>query len=511
MSNPFDLNDILRQTGLNDPVIRELNKLRGSVLEEAKRAMSGNGSTGFTSGVRAQFASIAMEQEIARALCGPDGLNSAAATALRKSQRTVAEDLGAVRRSTTDEALKGLQDSRQIDAFGELTAEAVKQAQASKLLSSATAGSGLFSGNIISEPKNVTAEMARALHGRSGIAELTRAQREALGRSGDMVPFGVTSVAARLASDLALGANMPRAVSELLAADRAGVSSSLADHLNRNATGQFSSLIDSVVGAQLGRLRPGFVGDFKAAHGRLLGISAYADRLRADLASDRFASRTVDQLSEFAAALGSAIDPLTSILAASRSGDPRLNDVVLRRALAEEARYRAGLNTALDELGGYDQDFAKRLLAFLGSFAKRLASNTKAEVQNGGLIFYLSLLCTFQQLSDWITPDPAVDPAAVSRIEQSQANLHAQYNRLIDRLGDQEADNLATLPRAVVRRPAWVRAGPGKEFARRTRLEAGVVIAAREQEGAWRLVFYRDPTTGAAASGWIYAPLLEML
>ena len=289
-------------------------------------------------------------------------------------------------------------------------------------------------------------------------------------------------------------------------------STSVLEALTRRSTNDWRIVTDGVFGPRLAGARPAMVGGYAALHRSLLELATMPAGIADTWRKPPFAGHAADHLAGLAETLRGLQTPLEQLMRESRAGSgAQLGTAV------DFAEFAALADVISAELTTAPSDgLADRLLRLLERILRKILANTRREVGEAGILTALTYYVAITQIIYWIDPDlaPTASPAPPSieeqadaeslrRLKQSGEEMQREIRRLGEMLANQEAENVAVLPRALIRRTAVVRAGPSSNFGARARLQQGDVVAYRERDGDWCLVFFRDELTGTLDSGWV--------
>lgn len=300
-------------------------------------------------------------------------------------------------------------------------------------------------------------------------------------------------------------------VADLIRNARSGTKeqSSLMDGATLTASASWRTIMDGAMGPSLAGLRPGIVSAYAGLHRSTLPLITRASDFGLTGTASSLAGHLADNLARLQAEISELLEPLDSILSASR--EPGATSQATEAELEQFALDTGKLEQAWSEVATTGRLDA--LLQFIDNVLSTFGRNTAREFKTMGLFTLLMVVVALYQSTIWIHPawTPAPDttpPPGIERVLEQQQGLSAKFDALTTQLAQHEASNLSDLPRVHVKRAALVRTGPGKMFPEVWRLEPGQVVGVREKENGWMLVFYRDPLSGTVGSGWVYAQLL---
>jgi hypothetical protein len=286
-------------------------------------------------------------------------------------------------------------------------------------------------------------------------------------------------------------------------------SSSLMDAATRTAADGWRTVMDGVMGTTLAGLRPSMVSTYAGLYRSSLPLAGRASDFALGRSDAALAGHLADQMTRMRTDMSEMLSSLGTVLEASRQPDASPFDSLPTGELAAAG---ADLEAAMAEVARTGTLDA--LLRFIDHAFATFAENTRREIGGVGAVTLLAVLVSLFQIMIWIqpawTPQPdATPPPGIERVHQAQHELSGKFDDLTAMLARHEADNLGSIPRGEVRRPARVRTGPGTAFPMTWRLEPGEIVGMRDREAGWTLVFYRDPLSGVVGSGWVYSALLE--
>lgn len=158
------------------------------------------------------------------------------------------------------------------------------------------------------------------------------------------------------------------------------------------------------------------------------------------------------------------LSPLGALLEASRLSDRSFADLDDDHDLATAG---AQLKAAISEVA--QTGTLDALLRFIDQALATFIENTRREAGGMGAITLFPLLVALFQIMIWLqpawTPQPdATPPPGIERVHQEQHALAEKFDDLTTMLARHEADNLGSIPRTQVERPARVRTGPGTAY-----------------------------------------------
>lgn len=395
-------------------------------------------------------------------------------------------------------------------------------AQAALAASRGTALGSFYTGGAVAE----ALKSMKTLSGTGGVlaglvrdGATTSAMRQiqaALGATGAMLSIGAMGVptpdtfprAARwsLEQSVVGGALAAIARDQALSARS---TSALLNGATRTAADSWRTVMDGVIGTSLAGLRPSMVAEYAGLHRSALSIAIRGSDFGLPRKDGAIAGHLADQFEQMRSEMSEFLPSLSSVLEASRQVGSPVHDTGSDRGIAAAAEQLEAAMAEVARTGTLDT-----LLRFLDNALSTFVANTRREAGDIGALTLLPLLVALFQLAIWLqpawTPQPdATSPPGIERVHQEQHALSGKFDDLTAMLARHEADNLGSIPRAQVRRPARVRTGPSTASPMTWRLEAGNVVGVRDRENGWVLVFYRDPLSGVVGSGWVYAGLLD--
>lgn len=285
--------------------------------------------------------------------------------------------------------------------------------------------------------------------------------------------------------------------------------SALLDGATRTAADSWRTVMDGVIGTSLAGLRPSLVAEYAGLHRSSLSIAARTSDFGLPRTDGALTGHLADQFARMRSEMSEFLPTLSTVLEASRQVGSPVHDAESDRGIAAAG---TELEMAMAEVARTGT--VEALLRFLDQALSTFVENTRREPGGIGALALLQILVALFQVAIWLqpawTPQPdATPPPGIERVHQEQHALSGKFDDLTAMLARHEADNLGSIPRAQVKRPARVRTGPSTASPMTWRLEAGEVVGVRDRENGWVLVFYRDPLSGVVGSGWVYAGLLE--
>lgn len=235
----------------------------------------------------------------------------------------------------------------------------------------------------------------------------------------------------------------------------------------------------------------------------ILRTAELLGRNRDIIASAIAAVRAQDEIAMLASSIVDRMETLR-LTGLTRAAFPQSAVDIFLKEFARAQQAASGFAEAETE-----EERAALLAALLMSLVNALRGllrNTRKDVLGFGALALLSVVADVKSLLP-SSPPPGMTVEQAQTLEETHRDVE-QIEREFKELHESERGldeaYVSTLPRAEMKRSAFIRAEPGQDSRVLVRAREGEPLALVGKQGKWKLVAFRDPLTGRLGQGWVY-------